>query len=84
MEFSELTAQPDQRSEQLDIINTGNAGEVGAQELIVSLTVGRRVKNGVDVMEYVFRPESLVEVAFPIGDESQSEAAFKILGELGS
>ena len=86
MELRELPAQPDQRPEQLDVVNAGNAGEVGAQKLVVSLAVGRRVEDGVDVVKRVFRAKGFLEIASPSLMNSKPQTLFQFAvawGEVG-
>ena len=58
MEADELAAEDGEAPEEIGVAGEGHAGEVDFEEFGVAGAVGRRMEDGVDVVEDVFGAES--------------------------
>ena len=83
MKVSEPLPQASQGTELRHIMGEWYTGKVGAEKLVVAFPVGWGVKDGVYVVENIFRAESILQVARPIGDKAQAEDTFQGGGKGG-
>jgi len=77
----QLLAQSAERAEEIPVRRQRQAGKIDLEKFGVALSVGRRVKHGVHVIEYVFRTKSFLPVSLAVGDEFQLQAFGEILDE---
>jgi len=74
MQCCEFLTQEAKLVEEVEAGSQGNPGKVDLQELNVALAVGRRMEDGIDIVENVIRPEGSREVTATVGDELEIEA----------
>ncbi len=70
-----------ERAEQVNIGGQGQTGEIYLEELGIARAIGRRMKDGVHVMEHILRPERLLQIALAIRHKLQIELAGDIRDE---
>src|ERR1019366_8683438 len=79
MERNQLCTEFAATSEHLVIFSYWHPREIKFDKLDVTVTVTLRIKNGVDVMKNIFRPEGLFQIAASVWNELQADGLGKLL-----
>ena len=82
MQANKLRPALAKAAEQHRVPRQRQAREIQLEELRVALPVARRVENGIGVIENVFRPEGLLQIAAPVGNELKTERLRELLHKL--